>query len=87
MPEDEEINETMSRIAAEDIVDKKEVKGKPTPAVEMITIEDKQMVDKKAEGVLLSQSLLETFEMMEFDDQFENLLDDVQVNNQDAVEQ
>ena len=66
MPDDEEINETMSRIAAEDIIDKKKV-IKP-PVVEAVTIEEKQIVDKKAEGVLLSQSLLETFEMMEFDD-------------------
>lgn len=71
MPEDEEINETMSMLAAQ-VLEKTKISRQEVEKSE------NQMEKEK----ILSQSLLETFEMGQ-DDQFENLLDDVKMDDMD----
>ena len=71
MPEDEEINETMSMLAAQ-VLEKTKISRQEVEKSEH------QMEKEK----ILSQSLLETFEMGQ-DDQFENLLDDVKMDDMD----
>lgn len=71
MPEDEEINETMSKLAES----QNPINGNQPGLANRNDQGAELLVDEK----VLSQSLLETFEMGQ-DDQFENLLDDVEMD-------